>query len=86
MKSKSKIWGRISLKLKLALFYIDKELHTQLLVPTSHLNTLRRKAPRQTQSRIRNRAGLGVTSGEIPDRDVVQGGGFDSGTREASAQ
>ena len=38
--------------------------------------------PRQTQSSIRNRAGLGVTSGEIADQSAVQGCGFDSGTRE----
>ena len=31
----------------------------------------------------RNRAGLGVTSGKIPDQSAVWGCGFDSGTREA---
>jgi len=32
---------------------------------------------------MRNRAGLGVTSREIADQGVVQGFGFDTGTREA---
>ena len=71
------------LKLEFALFYLDIEQYFLLLVPTSHLHTLRQKFPRQSQPPIRNRAGLGVISGEIADQSVLQGCGFESGTREA---
>ena len=72
-----------ALKLEIALFYIDIEPLSQLLVPISHLHTSRQKIPRQTQISIRNRAGLGVISGEVDDKSAVRGFGFNSGTRVA---
>ena len=76
--------GLLVPKLEYALFYIDIDQYfLLLLVPTSHLHTLRQRFPRQTRTPIRNRAGLGVISRELVDQGVVQGCGFDSGTHEA---
>ena len=75
--------GMLVLELEIALFYIDIEQHYQLLVPTSHLHTLKTKIPEADSIIDKEPGRFGMISGEIADRSVVLGCGFHSGIREA---